>query len=291
MIRALFLVSAATARILDLENELRPILTNLADFDPDMMPFLKEVVETEYEENKQKISLLQTQTPPDLGAAIEKAAKAGDIQAVIASLAPVLSHVKSQDKEKFGSIVKMIDGLGDKKPLVQPPKTTMPVIQHPEDTAHGAFLQIVSTKSLQSRLRDLSPVFQRIRAMEVENFDHLNQLLAVQDGAEFLQVQPNEKRIPSEVEKLQEVVGSMHNLDPQAATLLSGLMDLMKKNEGSHAITKIASFLQEDPLVEEQRLNRLKPILLKLQKLDGKTFGGLAKLVGVAKDTAAKKLV
>lgn len=51
------------------------------------------------------------------------------------------------------------------------------------------------------------------------------------------------------------------------------------------------SLLQLDPLVEQQRLMKLQPILLRLKKLDKRTFGGLAHLVGAASRDAGEKMM
>lgn len=272
----------------NLNERLTPILSKLADFDPDMLDFLSEIVD---DTPASGASFLQT-TGPDIDASLQKAAKAQDVQAIIASLAPLLSHVKQEDKEKFGNVLQTINKLGAKKPTVSPPshESSSPF----GHSAPGAsFAQMVSSRAMRDRLAALRPVFHKLRAMDAEQFEHFMDLLGEQDGANFLQLSPKTNSVVAKsVQSLAQAVRGLHGLDSQTSDVLKGLLGVLSQSSASEAVEKrVASFLQEDPLVEEKRLNRLRPILLKLQHLDGKTFGGLAKLVGVAKDKAAQRMI
>ena len=83
-------------------------------------------------------------------------------------------------------------------------------------------------------------------------------------------------------------LSSLPDLDEVARSLVPLLSNIDKSL--ARKLAQRRSFLQQepqeiDPVVMEERLMKLKPLLMHLKSLDSKKFGGLTTLVGAAQQT------
>ncbi|CAD7959400.1 unnamed protein product [Amoebophrya sp. A120] len=270
-------------------RQLKGLMQRLHSVDPHAFDLLGDAVAADKQQlNLAKNGLQQPNGATTISLArLEKMSASTSSSDVVKQLSSVLASMKRKSPKEFGQVLNLVKEVksSDKK--------------KDQNTQHlsSAFLQLSATAAkLKTELQ--TAIFSRGKAMQMKQLIHdvrkLDPAVVAKDEA-----------------KLSGLVSKLHGMDPKTADMVQALLSaVMSSSAKARSLKKGAaagagkvSLLQldqkmqlnlknvVDPVSQEERLLKIRPLLMKLARLDSKTFGHLATVATFAQNAADEKLM
>lgn len=192
-------------------------------------------------------------------------------------LQPVLDKLRNLDPKSFGALSSMMDQAQS--------QTTGKAVKA------SSFIQFAkeSPDQVADKMAELAPILDKLQHLDGKAFGALSGMMNQVKPSSFIQFWKDDpSAVADKLAALGPVLDKLRNLDPKSFGAISGLMNQMQGQDVKKtSLIQVGNEPDPTPQQVQSTMDRLGPILDKLQHLDPKSFGALSGVMNqVAKGTS-----